>query len=327
VEILGVMRPDFQYPSREFELWTPLYYPLDALKARQDLSYTAVGRLRAGVTIQQAQAQMDVVAADLGRDYPATNADMGVYVDPMLGAITESVRPTLWLLLAAVGMLYLVGCVNLAELLLARATGRQREFAIRWSLGATRMKLARQSFAETVPIALAGAALGVIGASWLLALLVPLLPATTPRLEEIGIHGPVLIFVTLLSMATALAISAAPAVHVSTTLVRGPSRHGRLSDVLIAAEIASTVVLLVGAGLLIRSFVQVRATDPGFEPSRSLALHFAVDRAVHGNEDRDVARYLARMMDRSENRARCSIRRDREQAPLGGQTQTPWDNV
>jgi putative ABC transport system permease protein len=235
-EIIGVMRPDFRYPSREFELWTPLYYPPEELKDRSDFSYLCVGRLRPGVTLEQTRAQMDVIALNLAREYPRTNKDVGVYVEPLLGQITETVRPALWLLLAAVGTLFLVGCVNLANLLLARATGRQREFAIRGALGATRMRLVRQSFIETIPLAVAGGALGALAANWLLEVVIPLLPPGLPRVEEIAIQGPVLLFTILVSVAAALAISIAPAIQISASLQRGPSAHGRMHDALMAAE-------------------------------------------------------------------------------------------
>ena len=152
-EVIGIMPPEFHYPSRDYELWEPLYYPPDELRDRSDLSYMSVARLRPGITIEQARAQMNTIGAELAREYPKTNRDLGVNVEPLLGDITESVRPTIWLLLAAVGTLFLVGCVNLANLLLARAAGRQAEFTIRAALGATRSRLMRQSFIETIPLA------------------------------------------------------------------------------------------------------------------------------------------------------------------------------
>jgi putative ABC transport system permease protein len=321
-EIIGVMRPEFRYPSREFELWTPLYYPPEELRDRQDFSYFSVGRLRPGVTLEQARAHMDVIGANLAREYPRTNQDIGVYVEPMLGQITEAVRPSLWLLLAAVGTLFLVGCVNLATLLLARATGRQREFAIRGALGATRMRLLRQSFAETIPLALAGAGLGIFAANWMLEILVPLLPPGLPRVEEIALQVPVMIATVVLSLIAALAISIVPAIQHTASLQRGPSRHHRMRDALVASEVACTVVLLVVAGLSIRSFVNVRGTDPGFAAGRVLTLHLAVDRVTHGSEDRDVARYLARLIGRVQSVPGVQAVGIVNRLPLGGQVQT-----
>ena len=320
-EVIGVMPPGFHYPSRDYELWEPLYYSPEDLRNRSDLSYVSVGRLRPGISIGQARAQMNAIAAGLAREYPKTNRDLGVYVEPLLGDITESVRPAIWLLFAAVGMLFLVGCVNLANLLLARATGRQAEFAIRAALGATRTRLMRQSFLETIPLAVAGSALGILGADSLLQLLVPLLPPGLPRVEEIAIHLPVLLFTIALSIAAAFAVSIAPASQVSANLQRGPASHSRVRDFLICAEIACTVVLLVSAGLLMRSFVNVRATDPGFRPSHVLGLHFAVDRATHGDTDPEVWRYLSRLVARVQSVPGVQSAGVVNRLPLGGQTQ------
>jgi putative ABC transport system permease protein len=321
-EVIGVMPADFHYPAADFELWEPLYYPPEQLRERQDFSYTAVARLRPGVTIEQARAQMEGIAANLAGEYPKTNRDVGVYVEPLLGQLTETARPALWLLVATVGTLFLVGCVNLANLLLARATGRQAEFAVRAALGATRGRLIRQSFVETIPLATAGAAVGILGADSLLKLLLPLLPPELPRAEEIAIHLPVLLFTIALSILAAFAASIAPTLQVSASLQRGPAATTRLQDLLIGAEIACTVVLLVAAGLLMRSFVNVSAVNPGFQPNNVLALHLAVDRASHGSTDPEVWRYLQRLIDRLQSTPGVQSAAVVNRLPLGGQTQT-----
>jgi putative ABC transport system permease protein len=321
-EIIGVMPADFHYPAADFELWEPLYYPPQQLRERQDFSYTAVARLRPGVTMEQARAQMEGIAANLAREYPKTNRDVGVYAEPLLGQITETARPTLWLLVAAVGTLFLVGSVNLANLLLARATGRRAEFAVRAALGATRGRLIRQSFVETIPLATAGAAVGILGADSLLKLLLPLLPPELPRAEEIAIQLPVLLFTIALSILAAFAASIAPALQVSASLQRGPAATTRLRDLLMGAEIACTVVLLVVAGLLMRSFVNVSAVNPGFQPNHVLALHLAVDRASHGSTDPEVWRYLQRLIDGVQSTPGVQSAAVVNRLPLGGQTQT-----
>jgi putative ABC transport system permease protein len=321
-EVIGVMPSDFHYPNRDYELWEPLYYPPEEVRSRSDLSYVSVARLRSGISLEQAREQMNAIAANLAQEYPKTNQDLSVYIEPLLGDITESVSPAIWLLLAAAGMLFLVGCVNLANLLLARVTGRQAEFAIRAALGATRARLLRQSFVETIPLAIAGSAIGILGASSLLKLLVPLLPPGLPRAEEIGIHLPVLLFTIALSLVAAFVVSMAPALHVSASLQRGPASHSRLRDVLICAEIAMTAVLLVSAGLLMRSFVNVRAVGPGFQPEHILGLHLAVDRATHGNTDAEVWRYLSRLIDRIQSVPGVQSAAAVNRLPLGGQTQT-----
>jgi putative ABC transport system permease protein len=294
-EVLGVMRPEFRYPAREFELWTPLYIPGVVLKLRGDNSYLCVARLKPGVAIEQARAHMNVVAGNLARDYPKTNKDVRVFVGPMLNDITGSVRRALWVLLGAAGVLFLAGCINLTNLLLARAANRNKEFALRASLGATRSRLARQFFAEAIPLAAAGAALGILGAYWLLRLLIPLLPPSMPRIDEIGLNGPVLLVSIALSAGVAFLVTLAPAAQIRASLERGPASRGRVRDVLIVTQIACTVLLLVTAGLLMRSFSQLRSTHPGFGTARVLSLHLAANRIKYG-DDPGVARYLGRLI-------------------------------
>ena len=319
-EVLGVMAADFQYPDRDFELWTPLYIPPDQLRERRDYSYLCVARLKAGVTIEQARAHMSVLAENLARDHPQTNRGSAVFVEPMLSDMTGSVRHALLLLLAAVGVLFLVGCVNLANLLLARAAYRAQEFALRASLGATRSRLARQFLAEAIPLACAGAVLGVVSAHGLLRLLIPLLPASMPRVGEIGVHGPVLAASIILSVAAAVLVSLAPAAQIHSHLERGPRAVGRARGLFIITQIACTVLLLVTAGLLTRSFAQLRSTDAGFRPAHVLSLHLAVSRAKYG-DDAGVARYLERLIDRVRSVPGVEAVGIVNRLPMGGQMQ------
>jgi putative ABC transport system permease protein len=296
-EVVGVMGPEFQYPGREFELWAPLYIPRAELKDRLDFSYLSVARLKSGVTLEQARAHMNVIAADLARAYPRTNARVRVFVEPMLNDMTGSFRRPLLVLLAAVGILFLAGCVNVASLVLARAASRAPEFALRASLGATRSRLARQFFAETIPLAAAGTVIGVLAAHWLLRLLLPLLPESMPRISEIGLQGPVLTASIALSAAAAFFVALAPAAQVRSTLERGAAVRGRARGLFIVTEMACTVLLLVTAGLLMKSFSQLRSTNPGFQPAGILSLHLAVNRTKYGS-DLEIARYLGRLIDR-----------------------------
>jgi putative ABC transport system permease protein len=317
-EVLGVMGPTFRYPSRDFELWTPLYIPPAALAGRRDYSYLAVGRLKPGVTLDAARAQMAIVASDLAREYPGTNA--GIYVGPLLEETTGSVRRVLWLVLAAVTALFAIACVNLANLLLARAANRRREFSLRTSLGATRARLARQLACEMAPLAAAGGAAGLLGARWLLDLLVPFLPSTLPRVEEIDLHGPVLAVAVLLSATTAFVVALAPAARTGTPVERGPAAAGRLPDLLIVGQIACTIVLLVAAGLLMRSFGHLRSTDPGLQATRVLSLHLAINRTTHG-DDPGVARYLTSLLDSVRRVPGVESAGIVNRLPMAGQTQ------
>jgi predicted permease len=319
-EVVGVMGPEFRYPERAFELWTPLYIPPAALRQRRDYSYLCVARLKPGVTLDEARAHMAVLAGALAHENPGTNQGDGVAVGPLLGEMTGPVRRPLWVLLAASGLLFLIGCGNLAILLVARTANRSRELAIRASLGATRPRLARQFLAEALPLAAGGAALGVLGARWLVALLVPLLPADLPRADEIGLHGPVLLAAVAVSAAAAFLVALAPALQVRAGVERGPSPRGRVRDGLLVAEVAGTVVLLVSAGLLGRSLARLRATDPGLRPAGVLSLHLAVNRTKHG-DDAGVARYLGRLIDRVRSVPGVASVGIVNRLPLGGQTQ------
>src|SRR5580765_4494340 len=181
--IVGVMRRDFAYPTREFEIYTPLTFDPQELVNRMNYSYLAVARLRPGVSIEQAQAETSMLAAQIEREHPKENEGIGAVVVPMLDDTVAGVRTPLYVLLAAVGAMLLIGCANLANLLLARALVRRRELSLRAALGASRLRLILQSIAELLPMLAAGGALGLLTASTAVGRVVPLLPADLPRGE------------------------------------------------------------------------------------------------------------------------------------------------
>jgi predicted permease len=320
-EVVGVMGPAFRYPSREFEIWTPLYIPPRALAARVDYSYLAVARLRPGVTIDRARAHMAVIAESLAREHPATNRDTGVFLTPLLSQITGGVRRTLWVLVGAVGVLFLISAFSIANLLIAQSAGRAPELAVRATLGASRRRLARQLVAERLPLAVLGAAAGTLGAQLLLQRLLPLLPATLPRVEEIGLHWPVLGAVVVLATAATAVMGLGTAWATRPELRRGPGSMSRLRDGLVTLQLAGTVVLLVGAALLVNSFARVRAVDPGLDATNVLSLQLAVDRSTHG-DDAGVARYLGQLLDRVQAVPGVASAGIVNRLPLGGQVQS-----
>ena len=189
--VVGVMRRDFAFPTRDYEIYTPLTFDPQELVNRMNYSYLAVARLRPGVSVEQAQAELSMLASQIEREHPKENEGIGAAVAPMLDDTVAAVRAPLFVLLAAVGAMLLIGCANLANLLLARALVRQRELAVRAALGASRGRLVVQSIAELAPLVAVGGALGVIAAAWAIDVVVPLLPADLPRVENIGLHGPV----------------------------------------------------------------------------------------------------------------------------------------
>jgi len=319
-EVVGVMGSAFRYPSREVDLWAPLYIPPAALADRRDYSYLSVARLKPGVTIAQARAHMATVAASLAREHPDTNRDAGVTIEPLLAQLTGGVRRTLWVLLGAVGVLFLIGTFSLANLQVAQLSARAPELAVRATLGAGRGRLARQLLAERIPLAAIGAVAGVVGAQILLQRLIPLLPATLPRVEEIGLHRPVLAAVVVLGMAALGLMSLGSAWSARSTLRRGPGSSTRLRDALVTAQLAGTVVLLVAAALLVNSFARVRATDPGLDATHVLSLLLAVDRPTHG-DDGGVARYLGQLIEAVEAVPGVASAGLVNRLPLGGQVQ------
>ena len=321
-EVLGVMPADFHYPSRDFELWTPLYLPPAALAARGDYSYLSVARLKPGVTIETARAQMAIVSSEIARELGRSGGtgNDGVFVGPLLAELTGSVRRVLWLLLGSSGLLFVVSVVNLAGLLRARGSYRRAEFALRTSLGATRARLARQLVCETIPLAVAGGIAGIAGAYWLLDVILPTLPASLPRIEEIGLHPPVLTVSALLAVATAFLVSLVPSARATPSVARVAASTAPAADVLIVGQIACTVILLVGAGLLFRSFAHLRGVDPGLRPASVLSLHLAINRSKHG-DDPGVAAYLSRVLEQVHRVPGVEAAGVVNRLPMGGQVQ------
>ena len=283
--IVGVMPPAFQFPSRK-DLWAPRVESRDGTDDRQNrrATYlTVVGRLAPGVTVAQAQAAASAVAARLAVEYPRTNSDVDVTVVPLAEQVVGSARPALLLLLSAVAVVLMVACANVANLFLAQALRRQREFAVRAALGAGRAHLARQLFAEGALLAAVGGALGVLVAGAALAAIRALAPANLPRIEEIALDGRAILFTAAVSALTALLFASLPAWRVAhadpqQTLRadgRGSTaggRRGRSRRALVVTEIALACVLVVAAGLLVRSFAALTSVDRGYRTDHVLAM-------------------------------------------------------
>jgi putative ABC transport system permease protein len=242
------------------------------------------------------------------REHPKENNGIGTAVVPMLADAVAAVRTPLYVLLAAVAAMLLIGCANLANLLLARALARQRELAVRAALGAARGRLILQSVAELVPVLVAGGALGLFAAFSAIRGMVPLLPSDLPRAENIGLDWPVLTLTAVTLAAIVVFAGVWPALEASrggltasvADLSRGGtagSRRARLRDALVVAQIAATLWLVVGAALLARSFTELKGIDPGFNPERVYSVHLAIPRTKYP-KDRDVAAFGDRILDR-----------------------------
>ena len=297
--VIGIMKPDFRYPSRVAELWTPLTVTADEYTHRTWGSYSAVARLKPGVTLDQARADLRVVSADLARQY-ADNKEIGAGITPLLEDMVGRLEQPLFVLLGAVGAMLLIGCANLTNLLLARGLSRRREIAVRTALGASRGRLVEQSITELVPLLALGAAAGLLTATWVLRALVPVLPPDLPRTEGIGISLPVLGFTTLVVVVIALLVGVWPAVDAARSGVSaglselsrgstGTRRRARVRDALVVGQIAATLLLLVGATVLIRSFLAVRAVSPGFNPDGVLTAQVAIPESRYPSDSQIVA--------------------------------------
>jgi predicted permease len=270
--VIGVMPQGFQFPTR-VEMWVPVGQLADSYKERGNHpGLLAVARLKPAITLAQAQADMSNVAANLEHQYQDQMAGNGVRVKPLLENFVASVRPTLWVLFAAVGFVLLIACANIANLLLAKASARQREMAIRAAMGAGRWRIARQLLTESVLLALIGASLGLLVARWGIQFILYISPTAIPRAREIGLDWRVLAFTIGVAFLTGILFGLVPAlqagiVDVHETLKetgRGTSGRHWLRSSLVVVEVGTTLVLLIGAGLMVRSFVRLQKVDPGF---------------------------------------------------------------
>jgi putative ABC transport system permease protein len=281
--VIGVMPPAFSFPSRETQIWRPLLLSPENGDDDRDNNYLHVlARLKPGTTLESAQAEMDVVTERLERAYPKENAETRANVHLLRDQVPSQARMLMYALGGASACFLLIACTNLASLLLARVLKRRKELAMRTALGAGRERLVRQLLTESLVLSVAGGALGILLAIVAVPLLALLVPASLPIADATAVDTRVLLFAALLTAVTGLAFGVVPAVRVASDRdlsgLREGSRGGaggkteRLRAVLVAAEVAISVVLLISAGLLIRALWRVQTTDPGFKTERVIAI-------------------------------------------------------
>jgi predicted permease len=288
--VVGVMPPSFQFAPfwiTNAEIWSPFVFG-ERKTDRTGKSVRVFARLKHGVAVERAQAEMTTIMNRLAQQYPEENAKDTVAVVPLRERVVGDVRPLLLVLLGTVAFVLLIACANVANLMLARASGRRREVAVRLALGASRWQLARQSVTESGMLATIGGGIGLVLAYSLVhALIVVLPPATLPRQREIGVDLTVVFFSAALSMLTGVLAGLIPAWHssrgdVSDALKEGGrgrsegKRAHRTRSILVVTEMALAFVLLIGAGLMVRSFSRLLSLDPGFDPANLLTLNVSV---------------------------------------------------
>jgi len=294
--VVGVMPRTFQFPTRRDQLWVPIAFNAKEAGERGNHYLEVIARMKPGVTLQQAQAEMTTIATRLQQQYPETNTSIGAVVTPLHEHVVGDIKPALLVLLGAVAFVLLIACANVANLLLARAAVRQKEIALRLALGAGRARLIRQFLTESVLLAALGGGVGLLLAVVGLNVLKRFIPPNISQAHAIAIDAKVLIFTVLVSLVTGLIFGLAPATqaanfNLNDTLKESGrdsaagSRGNRIRGLLVISEVAVSFILLIGAGLLINSFLHLRNVDPGFRAERALTMKIVLPETRYADKE------------------------------------------
>jgi putative ABC transport system permease protein len=302
--VVGIMPPGFSYPQDDTKLWLP--YALDPKGERVSHFLRVLGRLKPSATFDQARAEMETIAVRLDQAYPATNKGWRVFMQPLREAISGEMQQPLYMLLGAVLFVLLIGCANVANLLLSRNAARERELAVRAALGAGRGRIVRQLLTESLLLALLGGAGALLLAAWGVKLLTTIGPRNIPRLNEASLDLHVLGFTLAIALLTGLIFGLAPAwqhsrLNINTALKDGSRMAGggsrRLRQSLVVAEIAFALLLLIGAGLMLKSFARLQQVAPGFDAQRGLTMEINLSPAKYARREQRAA-FLQQALER-----------------------------
>lgn len=327
--LIGVLPSDFHFPGA-CDIWLPMGVLGARLpEDRVSHQFWMIGRLRKGFTATEAQAQLNGIQHQLARAYPNTDENWGVAVKPLLDEFVGSVRTSLWVLLAAVSLVLLIACANVITLLLARALAREKEFAIRGALGAGRTRLLRQSLTESLFMVCAGTVLALLLAKAALGVIVALSGGSIPRFEQPQIPGPVLAFAAFLAFASTLLVGIAPGLHASRASFLESLQPGQrtgavtrrgagLRSILVISQVALTLLLLSGAGLMLRSFAELRKVDPGFRAENLLTLKIALPDALYSKADQRAG-FLRELLQRLNTTPGIQMAAATDRLPFSGE--------
>jgi putative ABC transport system permease protein len=333
--LAGVLPSDFHFP-RACELWLPVgTLGAQPLHDRISHEFWMLGRLRRGFGPAQAQADMDAIQQRQARSYPATDANWQVRVSPLLEELVGNVRLSLWVLFGAVGFVLLIACTNVINLLLARAIEREKEFAVRAALGAARPRLLRQALTETLLIVCAGTALSLVLSKAILAAIFTLSSGSIPRFEQPHLNAAVLSFSAGLALLTTLLVGVAPGLHACGSSLADAFQEGQrigfvsrrsteVRNVLVASEVAITLLLLSGAGLTLRSFMRLREVDPGFRPEHLITVKIALPDALYPRTEQRTA-FLRQVLEALNSTPGIDTAAATDRLPLSGETN--WGGI
>lgn len=289
--IIGVMPPDFRFLDYP-DVWKPLSMTAEEISSKNSFGSQMIARLKSNVSFEQAQAELNLISSQLMQEYPGNAVERGFHLTPLHKRLVANVRPALWVLFGAVGFVLLIACANVANMLLARSIGRQREVAVRMALGAGRLRLIRQFLTESLLLSIMGGLCALFLTACSLDLITAFLPSTVPCLPEIQIDGWVLCFALSVSVLTAVMIGLAPFLRLSKTTVHQALREGSfniisgprqnsLHNVLLVSEAAMSLILLIGAGLMINSFWRLTTIDLGFDRENVLSVPVTCVESIH----------------------------------------------
>ena len=310
--VIGVMPDGFYFPTKEVELWVPYgWNPNQIPNYRRPHFVRVIARLKPGVSPEQARTEMDTIASRLEQQYPGTNTKMGVGLGLLHDWTVADTRLPLLILLAAVGFILMIACANIANLLLSLSATRMKEIAIRTALGAGRLRLVRQMLTESLLLSVVGSVLGLLLAVWGKDMLLAFSPGNIPRFDEISIDGRVLSFTLGIVILTTVFFGLVPAlagskVDLTSSLKEGGQKGGggaqrnRSRSLFVVLEVAFALVLLIGAGLMIKSFIRLQQVDPGFDPNNILALRISLPESKY-KEDQQVIAFYQQALERINN--------------------------